>query len=85
MGGQIEQNSYYRAVRLYSVDCLTADYLPSRSRGRYMSTTKNYHTQTETIKSMERLDLTASMSGYEGLVGRLNSSISSNVRSYHEG
>lgn len=49
-----------------------------------MSTTKNYHTQTETIKSMERLDLTASMSGYEGLVGRLNSSISSNVRSYHE-
>jgi hypothetical protein len=50
-----------------------------------MSTTKNYHTQTEAIKSMERLDLTASMSGYEGLVGRLNSSISSNVRSYHEG
>ena len=49
-----------------------------------MSTTKNYHTQTETIKSMERLDLTASMSGYEGLVGRLDSLIGSDDWSYHE-
>jgi hypothetical protein len=48
-----------------------------------MSTTKNYHTQTETIKSMERLDLTASVSGYEGLGCRLNSLICCYDWSYH--
>lgn len=42
-----------------------------------MSTTKNYHSQTETIKSMKRLDLTASVSDYDGLGCRLNSSICS--------